>query len=96
MFGRKKGFKDKVVDAKDLAKDTGKSAAKTIESSAGKVEKATGLALVLGALNWIAVSIFNFDLIRAIVGRKGVFGRIAYGFLGASAVYAAARGGSKR
>ena len=95
MFGRKKGLKDKVGDAKDLAKDTGKSAAKTIESS-GKVEKATGLALVLGALNWIAVSIFNFDLIRAIVGRKGIFGRIAYGFLGASAVYAAARGGNKR
>ena len=95
MFGRKKGLKAKVDDARQLVQDSGQDAAKKLESSGGKVEAATGIVLALGVANWIAVGLFNFDVVQAIAGRKSTFGRAVYSILGASAVYAAARGGAE-
>lgn len=95
MFRKKKGLKSKINEAKQLVQDSGSDAAKKISSTNNKIETATGVALVLGVVNWIAVSLFNFDVVQAIAGRKSMLGRVAYGVLGASAVYAAARGGSE-
>jgi uncharacterized membrane protein YuzA (DUF378 family) len=95
MFGRKNGLAAKMDDAKSLVQDSGQDVAKRLDSTSGRVEAATGVVLVLGVANWISTSIFNFDAIQAVAGRKSKVGRAAYGLLGASALYAAARGGSE-
>lgn len=55
------------------------------------LDRAAGAALGLGALNWGLVGLTNFDAIRATLGR-GIAARVAYAAVGASAVYAVARG----
>jgi uncharacterized protein len=54
------------------------------------VDRAAGILVGLGALNWGLVGTANFDAIRAALGRSRA-SRIAYGLVGASAAYAIAR-----
>ena len=54
------------------------------------LDRAAGVALAVGAINWGLVGAANFDAIRAALGRSGA-ARAAYGVVGASAAYAIAR-----
>ncbi|MDQ3878883.1 MAG: DUF378 domain-containing protein [Actinomycetota bacterium] len=93
MFKRKKDLKGQVADATSEVRAAGNDVAKRIRSrKPNKVDTVTAAALLLGFANWISVSLFNFDLVQAVAKRKSVPGRAAYGFLGLSALYAAARG----
>lgn len=94
MFGRKKkGLAAHVGDAGSALKEAASDGAKTLGSKKpNKVDTVTAAALLLGFANWISVSLFNFDLVQAVAKKKSVPGRAAYGFLGLSALYAAARG----
>ncbi|MDQ6838843.1 MAG: DUF378 domain-containing protein [Actinomycetota bacterium] len=55
------------------------------------VDRAAGVVLALGALNWGLVGAANFDVVRATLGRSAG-ARAAYGVVGASAAYALVRG----
>lgn len=90
MFGRRKGVVDQVTSAGQALKDDGTKI--MTSKKPNKVDSVTAAALILGFANWISVSLFNFDLVQAVAKKKSVPGRAAYGFLGLSALYAAARG----
>lgn len=45
------------------------------------------ILVVVGGLNWGLVGIFGFDLVAAIFGDATLISRIAYVFVGISAVY---------
>ncbi|MGN0014494.1 MAG: DUF378 domain-containing protein [Candidatus Gastranaerophilaceae bacterium] len=45
--------------------------------------------VLLGALNWGLVGIFQFDLVSFMLGDMSIWSRIVYGLIGISAVYAA-------
>ncbi len=48
----------------------------------------TALALVIvGALNWLLVGLFHFDLVAAIFGQMSVVSRIVYVLVGLSGIY---------
>ena len=79
MFGRK---------SQDLTQQVMKRAP-------GKVDTAAAGALMLGMGNWLSMSLFNFDAVKAVAGTKSVPGRAAYGALGVAAVYATMGGGKK-
>jgi uncharacterized membrane protein YuzA (DUF378 family) len=79
MFGRK---------SPDLAQQV-------VKRAPGKVDTAAAGALALGMGNWLSMSLFNFDAVKAVAGTKSVPGRAAYGALGLAAVYATLRGGRK-
>jgi uncharacterized membrane protein YuzA (DUF378 family) len=61
----------------------------------GKVDTAAAGALMLGMGNWVSMSLFNFDVVKAVAGTKSVSGRALYGTLGVAAVYATMRGGKR-
>lgn len=79
--GQAKKLADVLAERKEARRDEATSTDKV----------ATGLLLV-GVLNWMSVSLFNFDLVQAVAGRGSAWGRLAYGAIGASALYALARG----
>ncbi len=43
--------------------------------------------LLIGALNWGLVGFFEFNLVSAIFGEAGVWGRVFYAVVGLSALY---------
>jgi uncharacterized protein len=45
----------------------------------------------IGALNWGLVGLFNFDVVRALLGKGSKASRAAYIAVGASAAYSAVR-----
>lgn len=47
--------------------------------------------LVIGGLNWGLVGLFNFDLVKTILGDMSMLSRIVYTLVGLSAVYQAAQ-----
>ncbi len=48
----------------------------------------TALALVIvGALNWLLVGLFHFDLVAAIFGQMSVISRIVYVLVGLCGIY---------
>ena len=48
----------------------------------------TALALVIvGALNWLLVGVFRFDLVAAIFGTGSVLSRIVYSLVGVAGLY---------
>ncbi len=50
----------------------------------------TALALVIiGALNWLLVGAFHFDLVAAIFGQMSVLARIVYIVVGLAGLYCA-------
>ena len=44
--------------------------------------------VVIGALNWGLIGLFNFDLVRIIFGEMTLLTRIVYGLVGLSGLYA--------
>lgn len=50
----------------------------------------TALALVIiGALNWLLVGAFHFDLVAAIFGQMSMLSRIVYIIVGLAGIYSA-------
>jgi uncharacterized membrane protein YuzA (DUF378 family) len=93
MFRRKRDLKDRVGDAGETIRDAGKGGVKKLTSrKPNAVDTATAAALLFGIGNWLSVSLFNFDIVQAVTGKKSTSGRTAYGFMGVSALYAALRG----
>ena len=93
MFGRKSNsLGDRLSDATGVVKESASDQASKLAKSSNKIDEASVAVLALGIANWASVSLFNFDAVQAIAGRKSKTGRLAYGVLGASALYAAARG----
>lgn len=44
--------------------------------------------LIIGGLNWGLVGVFNFDLIKTVLGDMSLLSRIVYTLVGLSAIYA--------
>ncbi len=42
--------------------------------------------VIIGALNWLLIGIFNFDLVAAIFGTMSAFSRIIYALVGISGI----------
>ncbi len=42
--------------------------------------------VIIGALNWLLIGIFNFDLVAAIFGTMSAFSRIIYTLVGISGI----------
>src|SRR4051794_29973904 len=97
MFGRgSNGLAERLSDVGgDIVDGGGAVANQLMKRSPGKVDTAAAGALMLGMGNWLSMSLFNFDAVKAVAGTKSAPGRAAYGALGLAAVYATLRGGKK-
>ena len=42
--------------------------------------------VIIGALNWLLIGLFNFDLVAALFGQMSVFSRIIYALVGVSGI----------
>ena len=95
MFGHKsKGVTGRLQDAGSDVVDGGSAVAgRLMRHSPGKVDSYAAGAMLLGMGNWLSMSLFNFDAVKAVAGSKSLPGRAAYGMLGLAAVYATVRGG---
>ncbi len=51
------------------------------------VDKIALVLIIIGALNWGLIAIFNFDLVAAIFGDMSVISRIVYGLVGLSGLW---------
>ena len=52
------------------------------------VSKIAFLLVIIGALNWGLVGLFNLDLVALLFGAGSLLSRIVYILVGASAIYA--------
>jgi uncharacterized membrane protein YuzA (DUF378 family) len=97
MLGRRqKSVTDKVRSAGSDLVDSGSSTAKRVmKRKPGKVDSYVAGALALGMGNWLSMSLFNFDAVKAVAGSKSTSGRATYGALGLAALYATMRGARK-
>jgi uncharacterized membrane protein YuzA (DUF378 family) len=97
MLGRKShGLTQRLSDVGgDLADGGVATAKRVITRGPGKVDTAAAGALMLGMGNWLSMSLFNFDAVKAVAGAKSTSGRATYGALGLAALYATMRGARK-
>ncbi len=51
------------------------------------IDKIALALIIIGALNWGLIAIFNFDLVAAIFGDMTVISRIVYGLVGVSGLW---------
>lgn len=51
------------------------------------VDKIALVLIIIGAINWGLVGIFNFNLVDSIFGTMSVFSRIIYGLVGVSGLW---------
>ena len=51
------------------------------------VDKIALVLIVVGALNWGLIALFNFDLVAAIFGDMTVLSRIVYGLVALSGLW---------
>ena len=65
---------------------------RVVQRTPRRLDSVAAGALLLGMGNWLSMSLFNFDAVKAVAGTKGVSGRAAYGALGAAALYGTVRG----
>lgn len=42
--------------------------------------------VIIGALNWLLIGLFNFDLVASIFGTMSIFSRIIYTLVGISGI----------
>ena len=42
--------------------------------------------VIIGALNWLLIGVFKFDLVAALFGSMSVIGRIIYALVGISGI----------
>ena len=46
------------------------------------IDKIALVLIIIGAINWGLIGIFNFDLVSAIFGEMSIISRIVYGLVG--------------
>ncbi len=52
------------------------------------MDKLALLLVIIGALNWGLIGLFNFDFVASIFGgQSALFSRIIYGLVGAAGLY---------
>lgn len=51
------------------------------------VDKIALALIVIGAINWGLIAVFNFDLVAAIFGDMTIISRIVYGLVGVSGLW---------
>lgn len=51
------------------------------------IDKIALVLIIIGAINWGLIAIFNFDLVAAIFGDMTVLSRIIYGLVGVSGLW---------
>lgn len=51
------------------------------------IDKIALALIVIGAINWGLIAVFNFDLVAAIFGDMTVLSRIVYGLVGLSGLW---------
>ena len=51
------------------------------------IDKIALVLIIIGALNWGLIAIFNFDLVAALFGDMSVISRIVYGLVGISGLW---------
>lgn len=96
MFRHKPSVTERIAHmGSELADGGADSAKRVLKRGPGKLDSYAAGALVVGMGNWLSMSLFNFDAVKAVAGSKGVPGRAAYGALGAAALYATLRGGRR-
>jgi uncharacterized membrane protein YuzA (DUF378 family) len=97
VFGRKRAtLKDRVLRrGSEMAGGAASSVRRLGAGAPGRVDRYAAGALLLGVANWVSMGVFNFDLVKAVAGRKSLSGRTAYGLLSASAAYATLRGAQR-
>lgn len=51
------------------------------------IDKIALLLMVIGAINWGLIALFEFDLVAALFGEMSVISRIVYGLVGISGLW---------
>lgn len=51
------------------------------------IDKIALVLIIIGAINWGLIAIFNFDLVAAIFGDMSIVSRIIYGLVGVSGLW---------
>lgn len=51
------------------------------------IDKIALVLIIIGAINWGLIALFNFDLVAAIFGEMTVLSRIVYGLVGLSGLW---------
>lgn len=51
------------------------------------IDKIALVLIIIGAINWGLIGIFNFNLVAAIFGDMTVISRIIYGLVGVSGIW---------
>ena len=51
------------------------------------IDKIALVLIIIGAINWGLIAIFNFDLVAALFGYMSVISRIVYGLVGVSGLW---------
>lgn len=51
------------------------------------IDKIALVLIIVGALNWGLIGLFNFDLVAAIFGDMSVLSRIVYSLVGVSGIW---------
>ncbi len=51
------------------------------------IDKIALVLIIIGAINWGLIAIFNFDLVAALFGDMSVISRIVYGLVGVSGLW---------
>lgn len=51
------------------------------------IDKIALALIVIGAINWGLIAVFNFDLVAAIFGDMTVLSRMVYGLVGVSGLW---------
>ena len=51
------------------------------------IDKIALILIIIGAINWGVIAVFNFDLVAAIFGDMSIISRIVYGLVGVSGLW---------
>ena len=51
------------------------------------IDKIALVLIIIGAINWGLIAIFNFDLVATLFGDMSVISRIVYGLVGVSGLW---------
>ena len=51
------------------------------------IDKSALLLIIIGAINWGLIALFEFDLVVALFGEMSVISRIVYGLVGISGLW---------
>lgn len=51
------------------------------------IDKIALVLIIIGAINWGLIGLFNFDLVAALFGDMSIISRIVYGLVGISGLW---------